>query len=57
MFDGSSGSTYACHKGTYGANSYGYAVLENMVTSALKNDILIEVLPEETNFLELNYDE
>ncbi len=57
MFDGSSGSTYACHKGTYGANSYGYGVLKNMITKALDNGITIEVLPEETNFLELNYGE
>lgn len=26
LFIGSSGSTYACHKDTYGANSYGYGV-------------------------------
>jgi hypothetical protein len=56
MFDGSSGSTYACHKATYGASSYGYGVLENMVTKALANNITIEVLPEETNWLEINYE-
>lgn len=26
LFIGSSGSTYACHKDMYGANSYGYGV-------------------------------
>ena len=56
MFDGSSGSTYACHKGTYGASSYGYGVLENIVTKALDNGVTIEVLPEETNWLEINYE-
>ena len=56
FFDGSSGSCYACRKGIYGASSYGYGVLENMVNKALANDILIEVLPEETNWLEINYE-
>ena len=56
MFDGSSGSTYACHKTTYGASSYGYGVLENLVTKALDNGVTIEVLPEETNWLEINYE-
>jgi hypothetical protein len=28
-----------------------------MITKALDNGITIEVLPEETNFLELNYGE
>jgi hypothetical protein len=56
MFDGSSGSTYVCHKGTYGASSYGFGVLETMVTKALANNITIEVLPEETNWLEINYE-
>ena len=56
FFDGSSGSTYACRKGTYGANSYGYGVLENMVNKALEHGVTIEVLPEETNWLEINYE-
>jgi hypothetical protein len=56
FFDGSSGSTYACRKGVYGASSYGYGVLENMVTKALANGVTIEVLPEETNWLEINYE-
>jgi hypothetical protein len=56
MFDGSSGSTYVCHKASYGASSYGFGVLEKMVTKALEHDVRIEVLPEETNWLEINYD-
>jgi hypothetical protein len=56
MFDGSSGSIYACHKATYGASSYGYGVLEKMVTKAIEHDVRIEVLPEETNWLEINYE-
>jgi hypothetical protein len=56
MFDGSSGSTYACHKARYGTNGYGGGVLENMITKASKNDITIEILPEETNWLEIHYE-
>jgi hypothetical protein len=29
LFIGSSGSTYACHKDTYGANMYGMGVVES----------------------------
>jgi hypothetical protein len=55
-FEGSSGSVYQCHKDTYGANMYGHGVLENMIDKAEKNGITIEVLPEETNWLEINYE-
>ena len=56
LFDGSSGSTYACHKRNYGSNMYGLGVLENMIKNAETNGIKIEILPEETNWMELNYD-
>ena len=56
MFDGSSGSTYACHKATYGTNMYGRSVLLNMIDNAEKNGIIIEILPESTNWLEINYE-
>jgi hypothetical protein len=56
MFDGSSGSTYACHKASYGTNMYGHGVLQNMIVKAEKNGIIIEILPELTNWLEINYE-
>ena len=56
MFEGSSGSTYVCHKATYGTNMYGAGVLQNMIANAAKNGITIEILPEETNWLEINYE-
>lgn len=56
MFDGSSGSTYACHKASYGTNMYGHSVLQNMINNAEKNAITIEILPETTNWLEINYE-
>jgi len=55
-FEGSSGSVYQCHKDTYGSNMYGSSVLNNMIDTATKNGISIEILPEETNFMELNYE-
>jgi hypothetical protein len=55
-FEGSSGSVYECHKDTYGTNMYGMSVLSNMIDNASKNGITIEILPEETNWLEINYE-
>ena len=54
-FEGSSGSVYECHKHTYGTNMYGMSVLQTMIDNAAKRGVTIEILPEETNFMELNY--
>jgi hypothetical protein len=55
-FEGSSGSVYECHKDTYGLNMYGNGVLSNMIDNAEKNGVTVEILPEETNWLELDYE-
>ena len=55
-FEGSSGSVYECHKDIYGTNMYGEGVLQTMIANAARNGITIEVLPEETNWLEINYE-
>jgi hypothetical protein len=55
-FEGSSGSVYECHKDTYGYNMYGGSVLHKMIDDAEKNGIIIEILPEQTNWLEINYE-
>jgi hypothetical protein len=55
-FEGSSGSVYQCHKDAYGCNMYGNGVLSSMIDTATKNGISIEILPEDTNFMELNYE-
>jgi hypothetical protein len=55
-FEGSSGSVYECHKDLYGTNFYGQGVLDGMISNAGKNGIIIEVLPEDTNWLEINYE-
>jgi hypothetical protein len=55
-FEGSSGSVYECHKDIYGTNFYGSSVLHNMIDRAEKAGYTIEVMPEETNWLELKYE-
>lgn len=55
-FEGSSGSVYHCHKDIYGTNMYGDGVLQNMIKTAAKADVMIEILPEDTNFLDINYE-
>lgn len=55
-FEGSSGSVYTCHKESYGASSYGMGVLNNMIEKSAENGTIIEILPEETHFMELNYE-
>jgi len=55
-FEGASGSVYICNKDSYGTNGYGAGVLNNMVQNADNNGITIEILPEDTKWLELNYE-
>jgi hypothetical protein len=55
-FEGSSGSVYDCHKDCYGTNMYGMSVLSNMIDKAKDNGLNIEIMPEDTKWLELNYE-
>jgi hypothetical protein len=55
-FEGSSGSVYECHKDIYGTNMYGHGVLSNMIEKSKEHGITIEILPEDTNWLEINYE-
>jgi len=54
-FEGSSGSVYQCNKLAYGTSGYGQGVLTNMIEKS-KDSVLIEIMPQDTNFLELQYD-
>jgi hypothetical protein len=56
MFDGSSGSTYACPKSQYGTNMYGQSVLDSLIDKIQKSGGTCVILPEETNWLEINYE-
>lgn len=55
-FEGSSGSTYECHTDCYGTSSYGHGVLQNMIETSSKRGVTIEILDEDTNWLEINYE-
>lgn len=56
-FTGYSGSVYSCHSDTYGTNMYGMGILNNFIENAAKNGVTITVMPEDTDFLTLNYGE
>ena len=55
-FEGSSGSVYECHKDYYGTNGYGADVLSNIIARAGMNGVTIELMPENTNWMEINYE-
>ena len=54
-FEGISGSVYKCDKNVYGTNLYSQGIISRMIENAKFNEISIEILPEETNWLEINY--
>jgi len=55
-FEGSSGSVYVCRKNSYGSTGYGWGVLNHMIENAAKEGALIQILEEDTDFLELEYE-
>ena len=54
-FHGTSGSVYQCHEDTYGTSGYGQGVLMNLIEKS-KDIFLIEILDQDTNFMELIYE-
>ena len=54
-FEGASGSVYHCHEDCYGLNMYGGGILMNMREDAKEHGVVIDILDEDTNFMELNY--
>jgi hypothetical protein len=53
-FFGWSGSLYLCNKSDYGfSDSYTESVLNNILATADKHGVSMEVLPEDTDFLTL----
>ena len=56
LFEGYSGSVYKCHKHEYGFNMYGHGVLYNIINKSKEAGVNVEILPEETNWLELKYE-
>jgi len=55
-FEGASGSVYVCNNDSYGTSGYGHGVLFNLIETSDSNGISVEVLPEDTNWLELKYE-
>ncbi len=56
-FHGSSGSVYQCHKKTYGMSTYTMGILSNFEQQVQDMDgVTLELMSEETNFMELNYE-
>ena len=55
-FEGWSGSVYECHKDVYGTNMYGKGILEDFIKRMQDKQIIMEVLPEKTNWLEIKYE-
>ena len=53
-FAGSSGSVYKCYENGYGTSGYGQNVLTHLIEDA-KESITIEVMSEDTDFLQLEY--
>jgi len=53
-FKGSSGSVYHCRNTGYGSSGYGFSVLRGLIDKSAP-DLRIEEMPEETDFLTLDY--
>jgi len=56
LFSGYSGSIYQCHKKAYGMNVTTAQILASFKSQVADNpNVTIEMLPEETNFMEIDY--
>jgi hypothetical protein len=55
-FEGSSGSVYHCRENSYGSTGYGWGVLDSIIKQHADSGTLIQILEEDTNFLELSYE-
>jgi hypothetical protein len=58
LFSGYSGSVYRCHKSSYGMTSYAMQIYTGFLNDVEKEEgVTLELMPEETNWLELDYGE
>jgi hypothetical protein len=55
-FKGYSGSVYSCSQGSYGTNGYGGSVLQNFIDQMPTQGATMEIMPEATDWAELDYD-
>jgi hypothetical protein len=56
LFEGYSGSVYACNEKRYGSTAYGYGVLHNIIEKSKEAGVKVEIMPEDTNLLDLPYE-
>lgn len=57
MFYGYSGSVYRCHKDIYRMSSLTAGVLHSLEYKYADTDVVIEMMPEDTNWLKIDYNE
>ena len=56
LFHGYSGSVYRCHKNSYGLSGYTAQILRNFEEQVKTGEgVAMQMLPEETNFMEIEY--
>lgn len=55
FFEGYSGSIYECRESNYGFTGYGALMLDGIIDEAAEKGIILKILPEETNWMEINY--
>lgn len=57
LFFGYSGSVYRCHKTSYGMTGYTMAIYSRMQKQIAESiGSVMELMPEETNFMEIRYE-
>ena len=56
LFEGFSGSIYKCFEGNYGTHMYGHGVLEDIIKRSKEAGVNVEIMPEDTNWLDLKYE-
>ena len=54
-FKGFSGSVYKCHENAYGMTCYGLTVIDNIINKSKEAGVTVEIMPDDTNWLDLNY--
>lgn len=55
LFSGYSGSVYKCHKDSYGTTSLTASIYSGWKDQLKTDESTIELLPEKTNFMEIEY--
>jgi len=55
LFEGYSGSVYSCSEKRYGATIYGHGILHDIIEKSKEAGINIEIMPEDTNWINLLY--